>query len=137
MSWKFELAYLSDITNLCAHACLLSLNSCIRSPSFSYTSMADAHTTSEAWHDGEIHRPRGSGGCGTSCAAAENIYKKRSRGRPKCTLDRGLDTQHAGVGEEADKERREEVVLPSPFIHSSHLNSPLEYQEYRQGSSST
>ena len=24
MSWKFELAYLSDITYLCAHACLLS-----------------------------------------------------------------------------------------------------------------
>ena len=48
------------------------------------------------------------------------------------SLDRGLDTQHAGVGEEADKEGLDGVVLPSPFIHSSHLNSPFEYQEYPQ-----
>jgi hypothetical protein len=48
------------------------------------------------------------------------------------SLDRGLDTQHAGDGEEANKEGLDGVVLPSPFIHCSHLNSPLEYKEYPQ-----
>jgi len=32
------------------------------------------------------------------------------------TRDRGLGTQHAGVGEEADTEGLEVVVLPSPLV---------------------